>query len=95
MKNKILLNIILFFSIFALSYAYFVEYVLGYKPCNLCLFERLPYFITIIIILIGTLVKTAVDNSASVIWKPPSPTMDITISFGLPSGISWPMLYII
>jgi len=57
MKNKILLNIILFFSIFALSYAYFVEYILGYKPCNLCLFERLPYFITIIIILIGLIIN--------------------------------------
>ena len=57
MKNKISLNIILFFSIFALAYAYFVEYILGYKPCNLCLIERLPYFITIIIILIGLLVN--------------------------------------
>ena len=57
MKNKISLNIILFFSIFALAYAYFVEYILGYKPCNLCLIERLPYFITIIIILIGLIVN--------------------------------------
>ena len=57
MKNKISLNIILFFSIFALAYAYFVEYILGYKPCNLCLIERLPYFITIIIILIGLIIN--------------------------------------
>ena len=50
MKNKTALNIILFISIFALIAAYFVEYILGYKPCNLCLIERLPYFFAIIII---------------------------------------------
>ena len=52
MKNKTALNIILFISIFVLISAYFVEYILGYKPCNLCLIERLPYFFTIIIILL-------------------------------------------
>ena len=52
MKNKTTLNIILFISIFALISAYFVEYILGYKPCNLCLIERLPYFFSIIIILL-------------------------------------------
>ena len=50
MKNKTALNIILFISIFVLISAYFVEYILGYKPCNLCLIERLPYFFAIIII---------------------------------------------
>ena len=53
MKNKTVLNIILFISIFALVSAYFIEYVLGYKPCNLCLIERLPYFLAIIIIFLG------------------------------------------
>ena len=57
MKNKTTLNIILFISIFALASAYFVEYILGYKPCNLCLIERLPYFVTIIIILIGLIIN--------------------------------------
>ncbi len=52
MKNKTTLNIILFISIFVLISAYFVEYILGYKPCNLCLIERLPYFFAIIIILL-------------------------------------------
>ena len=50
MKNKTVLSVILFISIFALIAAYFVEYILGYKPCNLCLIERLPYFFAIIII---------------------------------------------
>ncbi|HJN84010.1 MAG TPA: disulfide bond formation protein B [Candidatus Pelagibacter bacterium] len=57
MKNKTTLNIILFLSIISLVSAYFIEYILGYKPCNLCLIERLPYFITIIIILIGSIVS--------------------------------------
>ena len=57
MKNKTTLNIILFISIFALASAYFVEYILGYKPCNLCLIERLPYFVAIIIILIGLIIN--------------------------------------
>ena len=57
MKNKTTLNIILFISIFALASAYFVEYILGYKPCNLCLIERLPYFVAIIIFLIDLIIN--------------------------------------
>ncbi len=53
MKNKTTLNIILFFSIIVLCSAYFIEYILDYKPCNLCLIERLPYFLAIIIIFLG------------------------------------------
>ena len=52
MKNKTILNIILFISIFALGSAYFIEYILAYQPCYLCLIERLPYFFAIIIILL-------------------------------------------
>ena len=53
MKSKTTLNIIFCISIFALVSAYFIEYVLDYKPCNLCLIERLPYFLAIIIIFLG------------------------------------------
>jgi len=42
---------ILFISILALTSAYFIEYFLGYQPCNLCLLERIPYALSIIIIL--------------------------------------------
>ena len=49
-KNKTTLNLILLFSIFALLAAYFIQYVLGHQPCNLCLIERIPYILTIIII---------------------------------------------
>ena len=56
-KNKTTLNLILLFSIFVLTIAYFVEYVLGHKPCNLCLIERLPYVLAIIIISVGLILK--------------------------------------
>ncbi len=49
-KNKLLLNGVLIFSIFAIITAYFIEYILGHKPCNLCLIERIPYFASIILI---------------------------------------------
>ena len=48
-KNKAIFNLILLFSIFALFTAYFVQYILGHQPCNLCLIERIPYILAIII----------------------------------------------
>ena len=48
-KNKMLLSLILLFSIFALSSAYFIQYVLKHQPCNLCLIERIPYIFSIVI----------------------------------------------
>ena len=56
-KNRITFNLILIFSVFALSAAYFVQYILGHKPCNLCLIERIPYIFTIIIISLGLILK--------------------------------------
>ena len=49
-SNKLLLNGILVFSILSLSIAYFIQYVLGHKPCNLCIIERIPYIAAIILI---------------------------------------------
>ena len=49
-SNKLLLNGILTFSILSLSIAYFIQYVLGHKPCNLCIVERIPYIASIILI---------------------------------------------
>ena len=50
LNNKLLLNSILAFSILSLSIAYFIQYVLGHKPCNLCIIERIPYIAAIILI---------------------------------------------
>ena len=49
-SNKLLLNGILAFSILSLLIAYFIQYVLGHKPCNLCIIERIPYIAAIILI---------------------------------------------
>tara|TARA_B110000971_G_C19908950_1_gene453608 strand:- start:83 stop:559 length:477 start_codon:yes stop_codon:yes gene_type:complete len=49
-NKKFILNGILIFSIFSLSAAYFIQYLLGYKPCNLCLIERIPYFAAVILV---------------------------------------------
>ena len=49
-NNKHIYNGVLFFSIVSLSIAYFIQYILGHKPCNLCLIERIPYLASIILI---------------------------------------------
>ena len=50
LNNKLILNGILAFSILTLSIAYFIQYVLGHKPCNLCIIERITYIAAIILI---------------------------------------------
>src|SRR6056300_1496410 len=50
-KNNTLL-LVFFISIIALISAYFIEYILGHQPCNLCLIERIPYIVSIVIILL-------------------------------------------
>ena len=46
-SNKLLIKSILAFSILSLSIAYFIQYVLGHKPCNLCIIVRIPYIASI------------------------------------------------
>ena len=54
LNNKSLfLNLILFVSIVALISAFFIEYILGHQPCNLCILERIPYAVAIVIILLN------------------------------------------
>ena len=49
-NNRLILNSILALSILSLTIAYFIQYILGHKPCNLCLIERIPYIASIILI---------------------------------------------
>ena len=51
--KKNFLKITFLVSLFALISAYFIEYVLGHQPCNLCLIERIPYMGALIIIVIN------------------------------------------
>ena len=54
LNNKSLfLNLILFVSFVALISAFFIEYALGHQPCNLCILERIPYLLAIVIILLN------------------------------------------
>ena len=45
--NNNLIAVFFSFSILVLLSAYFIEYVLGYEACNLCLIGRIPYFLII------------------------------------------------
>ena len=51
--HKNLFKTIFLISLIALISAYFIEHVLGHQPCNLCLLERIPYFFSIIIIILN------------------------------------------
>ena len=53
LDKKNIFRIIFLISLFALISAYFIEYILGHQPCNLCLIERLPYMGALIIIIIN------------------------------------------
>ena len=57
LKAEFYLKVIFLFSLIALISAFFIEYVLGHQPCNLCLIERVPYMLSIIIIVTNFLSK--------------------------------------
>ena len=47
------LKTIFFISFISLISAFFIEYVLGHQPCNLCLIERIPYGLSIVLIILN------------------------------------------
>ena len=49
------LKIIFSISLISLISAFFIEYALGYQPCNLCLIQRIPYGLSIILIILNYL----------------------------------------
>ncbi len=53
LNKKNFFQLIFLISLFALISAYFIEYILGHQPCNLCLIERIPYMGALIIIIIN------------------------------------------
>ena len=50
-SKNLLIKLIFLISIIALASAFFIEYILGHQPCNLCILERFPYFLAVIVIL--------------------------------------------
>ena len=53
LKIEHCLRLILLISIISIISAYFIEYALGHQPCNLCLIERVPYILSIVLIIIN------------------------------------------
>ena len=51
------LKIIFFISLISILSAVFIEYVLGHQPCNLCLIQRIPYGLSIILITLNYFIK--------------------------------------
>ena len=62
LKKKIELNVFLLLSIIALASAYFIEHILDHKPCNLCLLERVPYILAIILVISVSIFKSFEKN---------------------------------
>jgi len=54
---NIYLKIIFLISIISIISAYYIEYVLGHQPCNLCLYERIPYVLSIVLIFTNYILK--------------------------------------
>ena len=57
LRAEFYLKIIFLFSFIALFSAFFIEYILGHQPCNLCLIERIPYGLSIMIVMTIFLIK--------------------------------------
>ena len=57
LKVKFYLKLIFIISLVAIISAYFIEYALGYQPCNLCLIERITYGLSLLLIIINFIFK--------------------------------------
>ena len=51
LKKENYLQILFILSILTLVVAFIIEYIFGYVPCNLCKIERIPYGLSIIILI--------------------------------------------
>ena len=57
LKEENFFQILFILSILILGTAFVIEYFFGYMPCNLCKIERIPYGLSIIILLLNFLFK--------------------------------------
>lgn len=66
MKKNMTVSILIgIYSLTVLISVYFMEFVLGWKPCELCILQRYPYFIIIIISIALTVAKIKNINISS------------------------------
>ena len=57
LKIVFYLKLIFLISLVSIISAYFIEYILGHQPCNLCLIERIPYGLSLILIILNYFFK--------------------------------------
>ena len=55
-------TIVFAISFFSLLIALYIEFYLGYEPCKLCIYQRIPYLIAIFITFLG------ISYSKNLIW---------------------------
>ncbi len=53
LKKEIYQILLFLISLLVLLLAYAIQYLLGYQPCNLCLIERIPYMLALIILILN------------------------------------------
>ena len=56
-NKKFLFTILIFISLVLIS-AFVIEHRLGHQPCKLCFYERIPYFLSILLIIKIFLIKS-------------------------------------
>ena len=54
--------IIFIISLLSLLIALYIEFFLGYRPCKLCIYQRIPYLISIFLTFLG------INYSKNLIW---------------------------
>ena len=50
-KNNIILIIIFLIILLSIISALIIEHTLGHKPCSLCIYERVPYFLSVLLMI--------------------------------------------
>ena len=53
LKRKNIYLLIFIYSIIAILSAIYIEKVLGYLPCKLCIYQRIPFLVAIFICFLG------------------------------------------
>jgi len=56
-KIETYFKLIFIISLISIASAFYIEYYLGHQPCNLCLIERIPYGLSIILIIINFIIR--------------------------------------
>ena len=57
LKTQTFFKLVFIISLVSIISAYYIEYILGHQPCNLCLIERIPYGISIFLIITNNIIK--------------------------------------